>query len=113
MTQAREACASWGKDRSSAGNATFTIERSSEAMKAPRAVTAKTTRRRLRAWRPATGPASVGSIMQLNLRDCVASCNPLIWGHGTQEFRRHGLLRGSVPRGGRRVVEHAHRAGCL
>ena len=42
ITQAKVARGSWGKERSSAGKATFTIERSSEAMNAPMAVTTKT-----------------------------------------------------------------------
>ena len=42
MTQASEAVESPRKVRSSAGKATFTIDRSNEAMKAPSAVTAKT-----------------------------------------------------------------------
>ena len=39
ITQASDARDPWEKDRSRAGKATFTIERSSEAMNAPRAVT--------------------------------------------------------------------------
>ena len=42
MTQARVARLSPGKERWRAGNATLTIDRSSDAMKAPSAVTAKT-----------------------------------------------------------------------
>jgi len=47
MTQVSSALESRGKARSSAGKATFTIDRSSEAMNAPRAVTRNTTPRRL------------------------------------------------------------------
>jgi len=47
MTQASDALVSWGNECSSAGKATFTIERSREAMKAPRAVTTNTSVRRL------------------------------------------------------------------
>ena len=46
ITQARLARESCEKVRSNAGKATFTIERSSEAMKAPSAVTKKITRLR-------------------------------------------------------------------
>jgi hypothetical protein len=57
MTQASDARESWGKECSRAGKATFTIERSSEAMKAPRAVTTKTRFRR-RAMLPMAAEAS-------------------------------------------------------
>ena len=46
ITQASSDFGSLGKDRSSAGKATLTIERSSDAMNAPSAVTRKTTRGR-------------------------------------------------------------------
>jgi hypothetical protein len=42
ITHARAALVSWGNDRSRAGKATFTIERSSDAIKAPSAVTKNT-----------------------------------------------------------------------
>ena len=54
MTQASVARESPGNDRSRAGKATFTMERSSEAMNAPRAVTTKT------AWRSGRPSACLG-----------------------------------------------------
>jgi hypothetical protein len=47
ITHASVARGSLGNERSSAGNATLTIDRSSDAMKAASAVTTKMTRRRL------------------------------------------------------------------
>jgi len=89
ITQASDARESWGKECSRAGKATFTIERSREAMKAPRAVTAKTRfRRRAVLGAPVTSAVTArGSATGLNpvatvgiaatLGDCILLCNPL------------------------------------
>ena len=116
ITQARAARESWGKERSRAGKATFTMERSSDAMNAPSAVTTKIAE--LRASTFAAGLRRDGRraedpLTQPTLGDCIPSCNSLAGGRGTEELRRHGLLGGPVPRGRGRVVEHAHRPGRL
>ena len=67
MTQANAARLSSGKDRCSAGNATFTIDRSNDAMNAPRAVTKKTAPRCVFG-----GTISISSLIELTLFDCVS-----------------------------------------
>ena len=71
MTQARVARLSWGKERSMAGKATLTMDRSSEAMNAPRAVTTKMVRCREVVMAGATW-STVDSVMLPTLGDCIA-----------------------------------------
>ena len=59
-----------------AGKATLTMERSREAMNAPRAVTTKMVRCR-EVVVAALAPSGVDSVMKLTLGHCVASCNSL------------------------------------
>jgi len=74
MTQASVARLSWEKECSRAGKATFTMDRSREAMKAPRAVTTKMVRCRAVVMPGATW-STVDSVMEPTVEDCVASCN--------------------------------------
>ena len=75
ITQASDAGASCENERSSAGKATLTIERSSEAMNAPRAVTTNTALLRLISSCAPAGSALFSSIMKRTVGPSVALCN--------------------------------------
>ena len=75
MIHASDAELASGYDDSMAGNATFTIDRSSDAMNVPRAVTMNTARDRRppRAGSavPAGGSPPVRSFIERTIEDCV------------------------------------------
>jgi hypothetical protein len=70
MTHASAAALASGYERSRSGKATLTMERSSAAMKAPRAVSAKTAERRAGSG---TAVLHVGSVLELTLPAAASS----------------------------------------